>query len=136
VGDVLYQGPYDPQPHGAGGNYQNFTVTIPFNEDLIGRSQLTVNRFFLIGVSGFGLVVFSGNSHADFFSLPRPRMERHCRVLASESRRSLFELFCFVIHDNVICDWTLNGKFSKYHRLFFDHFVFATTFDVSFSYDL
>jgi len=64
VGDVLYQGPYDPQPHGADGNYQNFTVTIPFNEDLIGQSQLTVNRFFLIGVSGFGLVVFSG-SHAD-----------------------------------------------------------------------
>ena len=68
MGDVLYQGPYDPRPHGAGGNYQNFTVTIPFNEDLIGQSQLTVNRFFLIGVSGFGLVVLSG-SHADFFCL-------------------------------------------------------------------
>jgi hypothetical protein len=66
VGDVLYQGPYNPRLHGAGGNYQNFTVKIPFNADLIGKSLLTVNRFFLIGVSGFGLVVFSG-SHADFF---------------------------------------------------------------------
>lgn len=52
VGDVLYQGPYDPQPDGAGSNYQDFTVTIPFNEDFIGPSQLTVNRFFLTGVSG------------------------------------------------------------------------------------
>jgi hypothetical protein len=93
VGEVLYQGPYDPQPQGSGGVYQNFTVTIPFDEDLIGPSQLSVNRFFLIGVSGFGLVVFSG-AQADFsffLSLPRPRMERYCRVMASELRRSLFE---------------------------------------------
>jgi hypothetical protein len=112
VGDVLYKGPYNPQPHGSGGNYQNFTVTIPFNEDLIRKSLLTVNRFFLIGVSGFGLVVFSG-SHADFS--PRPRMERHCRVLVSKLRRSLSELFYFMIFDNVMCDWALNG--------FFDHSV-------------
>lgn len=59
MGDVLYHGPYNPQPH-SDGFYQNITVAVPFHEDLIGNSQLTVNRFFLIGVSGhcFRLVVF------------------------------------------------------------------------------
>ena len=35
VGNVLYKGPYNPQPHGVGGYYQNFTVVIPFDEALI-----------------------------------------------------------------------------------------------------
>ncbi|KIM35760.1 hypothetical protein M413DRAFT_449597 [Hebeloma cylindrosporum] len=68
VGEVLYQGPYRPRPHRAGGNYQNFTVTIPFDEDLIGRSQLTVNRFFLIGAQN-GATLQSYGVEIDTFPL-------------------------------------------------------------------
>ncbi|KAG6918249.1 hypothetical protein DXG01_015623 [Tephrocybe rancida] len=68
VGDVLYQGPYNPQPQGAAGNFQNFTVTIPFNEDLIGNSLLTVNRFFLIGAQN-GAVLQSFGVEVETFPL-------------------------------------------------------------------
>jgi hypothetical protein len=70
-----------------------------------------------------------------YFFLPRSRMERHCRVLASKLRRSLFELCYFMIHDNVIYDWALKGKFSNYYQLCLTTVSAMTKFDVAFSYD-
>ncbi|KAE9394355.1 hypothetical protein BT96DRAFT_862911 [Gymnopus androsaceus JB14] len=48
LGDVLYTGPYNPQFHGPGDQYQNFTVTIPQGSQT-GSYQLGIIRFFLIG---------------------------------------------------------------------------------------
>ncbi|KIK55997.1 hypothetical protein GYMLUDRAFT_47456 [Collybiopsis luxurians FD-317 M1] len=47
MGDVLYAGPFNPQFHGPGLPYQNFTLTLPTG--LTGSVQLGVLRFYLIG---------------------------------------------------------------------------------------
>ena len=49
MGDVLYAGPFDPEFHGPGQQYQNSTVVIPASG--AGSYQLGVLRFYLIGVS-------------------------------------------------------------------------------------
>ncbi|KAE9394353.1 hypothetical protein BT96DRAFT_194981 [Gymnopus androsaceus JB14] len=48
IGDVLYTGPFDPEFHGPGEQYQNFTVTIPEGVQT-GSYQLGILRFYLIG---------------------------------------------------------------------------------------
>jgi hypothetical protein len=47
---ILFNGPYDPQFHGPGQQYQNFTVEIPPGTPM-GVTQINIARFFLIGVS-------------------------------------------------------------------------------------
>ncbi|KAG6865694.1 hypothetical protein C0991_000308 [Blastosporella zonata] len=52
IGTVLYNGPYNPTIRGPGAvQYENFTVTIPNDSSFSGRAQLSVTRFYLIGVS-------------------------------------------------------------------------------------
>ncbi|KAI8072321.1 hypothetical protein BC940DRAFT_138706 [Gongronella butleri] len=48
LGQILYTGPFDPQFHGPGPAYQNFTVTVP-KSSTVGNANLNVVRFFLIG---------------------------------------------------------------------------------------
>ncbi|KAE9403997.1 hypothetical protein BT96DRAFT_1016605 [Gymnopus androsaceus JB14] len=54
MGDVLYAGPFDPEFHGPGQQYQNFTVVIPASG--AGSYQLGILRFYLIG-AGPGAVL-------------------------------------------------------------------------------
>ncbi|GLB41550.1 hypothetical protein LshimejAT787_1001500 [Lyophyllum shimeji] len=50
VGNVLYNGRYDPVLHEMPGRpYENFTVTIPTGDYFVGKTQLSVDRFHLIG---------------------------------------------------------------------------------------
>ena len=49
LGTILYNGPYDPEFHGPGQQYENFTVTIPTGIPK-GAAQIAIARFFLIGV--------------------------------------------------------------------------------------
>ncbi|KAK2459978.1 hypothetical protein APHAL10511_007984 [Amanita phalloides] len=49
LGYVMYAGPYHPESHGVGPQYQNFTVTLPTNSYYRGKAQLNVVRAFLIG---------------------------------------------------------------------------------------
>ncbi|RDB18469.1 hypothetical protein Hypma_000294 [Hypsizygus marmoreus] len=50
VGTILYKGKYKPKLHEQPGRpYQNFTVTIPDADYFVGRAQLSVVRFHLIG---------------------------------------------------------------------------------------
>ncbi|KAK5991442.1 hypothetical protein PT974_09724 [Cladobotryum mycophilum] len=48
IGDVLHTGPYNPQFHGPGQQYQNFTVQVPEGFPA-GPAAINVARFFLIG---------------------------------------------------------------------------------------
>ncbi|GKZ36207.1 hypothetical protein AbraIFM66950_007204 [Aspergillus brasiliensis] len=48
IGNLLYSGAFDPQTNGPGGQYENFTVTVP---DLTGAAQIGVVRPFLVGDS-------------------------------------------------------------------------------------
>ncbi|KAG6829721.1 hypothetical protein H0H92_003680 [Tricholoma furcatifolium] len=48
LGTVLYAGSYNPTAHGAGGTYEDFTVTIP---DTKGPAQLGIGHYFVVGVS-------------------------------------------------------------------------------------
>lgn len=49
LGDILYEGPYDPKLYPDGWNpYQNFTVNIP--SWYSGLVQLGVAHFYLLGV--------------------------------------------------------------------------------------
>ncbi|KOS18117.1 hypothetical protein ESCO_003294 [Escovopsis weberi] len=48
LGSVLYHGPFDPQYHGPGQQYENFTVQVPINFQP-GPASIQVARFFLIG---------------------------------------------------------------------------------------
>lgn len=55
IGNVLYNGPYDPEFHNNGSlpnkpPYQNFTVTIPASAPA-GPAQLSLTHLSLVGVS-------------------------------------------------------------------------------------
>ena len=54
MGDILYQGPYTPQP---GNYYANYTVTVPQSFPA-GEASLNVINFFMVGVSVFTLCAF------------------------------------------------------------------------------
>lgn len=48
LGSILFNGPYNPEVHGVGPPFQNFTVTIP-SDASAGAAQIAIARFFLIG---------------------------------------------------------------------------------------
>ncbi|KAG6841140.1 hypothetical protein C0991_001416 [Blastosporella zonata] len=48
IGTILHNGKFDPEFHGPGQQFQNFTVKIPADFPL-GEAQLSATRFFLIG---------------------------------------------------------------------------------------
>lgn len=60
VGSVLYNGRYKPVLHEQPGRpYQNFTVTIPDLDYMVGRAQLSVSRFHLIGAGPAAALEFN-----------------------------------------------------------------------------
>jgi hypothetical protein len=64
VGSVLYKGTYNPQLHEMPGRpYQNFTVTVPDVDYFVGRAQLSVSRFHLIGVRDPKAPSANGRAH-------------------------------------------------------------------------
>ena len=63
---ILFNGPYDPQFHGPGPQYQNFKVKIPKGTPT-GVTQINIARFFLIGVSSNDL--FNASAVAQYSRL-------------------------------------------------------------------
>jgi len=60
VGSVLYNGRYNPVIHEQPGRpYQNFTVTIPTADYFVGKAQLSVDRFHLIGAGPSPILEFN-----------------------------------------------------------------------------
>ncbi|KAL0945505.1 hypothetical protein HGRIS_000989 [Hohenbuehelia grisea] len=68
LGTILYNGPYDPEFHNSGGFFkpphQNFSVVIPAPGEFggpvqVGRAQLAVARFHMIGAGLSPLLAFA-----------------------------------------------------------------------------
>lgn len=57
LGSVLYAGPFDPQAHGGGGFYQNFTVTVPSSLSS-GQALFTLTHLCLLGAGPFPLLEY------------------------------------------------------------------------------
>ncbi|KAJ7134908.1 hypothetical protein C8R44DRAFT_977387 [Mycena epipterygia] len=59
LGDVLFVGPFNPTLHPMAMFYENFTVTVPSEGFPVGRAQLTIARFHLVGAGATPTVDFN-----------------------------------------------------------------------------